>query len=638
MKRKQLLLMMMLCCWPWMAHAGDRPAAQQAMAFLELPMGPRPVAMGEAFTGLADDVSTLSWNPAGLGLLSGAEVAFMHNQWLVNLRQEFLTACYPLWNGMLGFQATYLNSDIQLRRDEDGLLVGQGFRPYSLMTGLAFAYPLQPGLALGAGLSLAREQLDDVTYSTGYADLGVLYKPEDTWWSLGASLLHAGLPVAGYPLPLTARVGGALHFFQDSFNITADISRTLPGWFTYSLGVEYWYHNLFALRAGYTWHPENEGLDQLSGLRAGLGFNIQGYQLDYALIPQGDLGYGHRAILTMFFGGGRALANEKKDLIIKARKKGQRGLADKAYAQAIDAFQKVLTFMPTDPVASSGVKEATRGLRQQEQQQEVAHRLKKAARFAKQHQYQDAIEEYQRILLIDENNSKAVKGLATVRGTFNRQTIAKELAVARKAYKEMRWADALLACQAVLTIDKDHKEAKKMLKKTRAQMTKTSKSFKDPRIREYYLAGLKAFERGAYREAIKQWDRVLKIAPHHQQTRKILKQALNLLEAKVNELLKAAGDYLAGGDLIRAAGHLHQVLALSPRHPQALSMLHKQEKTFNAKAKELYIKGIGQYTQAEYKQAIANWQDVLTLDPTYPGAKDNIKKAKEKIKTLQKWG
>ncbi len=636
MKRLILLLALLLCCWPVKLYAGDRPAARQAMAFLELPMGPRAVAMGEAFTGLADDVSALSWNPAGLGLLPDAQVAFMHNQWLVNLRQEFLAACYPVWDGMLGFQATYLNSDIQLRRDDDGLLVGEGFRPYSLMTGLAFAYPLQPGLALGATLNFAQEQLDDVTYLTGFADLGVLYKPEGAWWSLGASLLRAGIPVAGYPLPLTARVGGALHFFQDSFNVTADVSRTLPGWFTYSLGMEYWYHNLFALRAGYTWRPENEGLDQLSGLRTGLGFNIQGYQLDYALIAQGDLGYGHRASLTMFFGGGRALANEKRDLILQAREKGQRALIDKAYAQAIDAFQKVLTFMPNDPVAASGVKEATQGLRQQEQQQEVAHRLKKAARFAKQHQYQDAMEEYQRILLMDENNLEATKELAAIQTTFNQQTIAKELAVAKKAYKQMRWADALLACQAVLTIDKDHKEAKKMLKKTRVQMTKTGKSFKDPRIREYYLAGLKAFEKGAYREAIKQWDRVLKIAPHHQQTRKILKQALNLLEDKVNDLLQAARNYLAANDLIRAAGHLHQVLALSPKHSQALSLLHNHVDKFERKAKELYIKGIGQYTQAEYKQAIANWEDALTLDPAYPGAKDNIKKAKEKIKALQK--
>lgn len=636
MNAKIIALTILFSSMTTIAFSGDRPASRRAMSFLELGAGPRSYAMGEAFTGLADDITALSWNPAGLGQLTSPQVLFMHNQWIVNLRQEYLAGAYPLFDGMAAVQLSYLNSDIQLVRDEDGLLTGESFNPFSATAGLSYAYQLPFDILAGATLNYAHEQLDDMTYMSVCADLGVLYRPKEQWWSVGMSMLHAGLPVAGYPLPLTLRLGGAVSFFQDSLNATADVARTFPGWFRYSLGIEYWYKNLFALRAGYLWRPEFEGLDRLSGLRAGLGFNIQGYQVDYALVPQGNLGYGHRASLSYSFGGGRALANEKKALITEARKQGQSALLAKQYKKAINAFQKVLTFIPADSIASRGVLQATAELRKKEQQAEISSRMKKARRFANKGQMTDAIEEYKRVLLIDETNQKAKNALSRIQNIFNAKMIKKHLTAGRIAYKELRWADALLAWQSVLSINKEHQEAKKMLKKTRAQMAKAGKGFNDPRIREYYLSGLKAFERGNYPKAIKNWNKVLKIAPKHKQTKRVLTQAMRLLEEKINSLLSASTRYLKQNDLIRAAKNIRSVLALSSKHPKANKMLNTNTDAFKTLAKKLYIKGIEEYTQGQYKQAIANWEDVLTLQPNYTGAKDNIKKSNEKIKTLKK--
>src|SRR5436309_2303736 len=43
---------------------------------LSLGMGPRAAAMGEAFTGLADDASAIYWNPAGMSRLYAPEAVF----------------------------------------------------------------------------------------------------------------------------------------------------------------------------------------------------------------------------------------------------------------------------------------------------------------------------------------------------------------------------------------------------------------------------------------------------------------------------------------------------------------------------------------------------------------------------------
>ena len=42
-------------------------SGQSAVPTLVFPVGARPTAMGEAFTGLADDANAIFYNPAGLG-------------------------------------------------------------------------------------------------------------------------------------------------------------------------------------------------------------------------------------------------------------------------------------------------------------------------------------------------------------------------------------------------------------------------------------------------------------------------------------------------------------------------------------------------------------------------------------------
>lgn len=630
-----ILALAALAAAPARLLAGDRLASRNAMSFLLLGAGPRAMAMGEAFTGLADDVTALSWNAAGLAHLSDPEIFFMHNQWIANLKQEFLAGAVPLWGGCAAAQAAYLNSDIQLRRDGDGLITGSGFNPYSLSAGLAFGLPVGRDFAAGASLNYAREQLDDASYQSAYADLGAMFRPTGAWWSVGAAVQNLGLPVAGYSLPLTLRVGVAGRFFSDQLNFTADAARTLPGWFRYGVGAEYWYRNLIALRAGYLYRPEFEGLDRLSGLRAGLGFNIQGYQLDYALSPLGDLGLGHRVSFTYFFGGGRALVSEKESLLAQSRQQGQAALKAGRYAEAVNAFQKVLTFLPNDPTASQGLDEARRRQREQEKAQELAARFSRADKYAKLGQLDDALEEYQRILLTDAGNTRAAQALETTRQRYHAQAVAEQLDIGRAAFKRQQWVDALQAWQAVLALDEKNPEALQQLDKTREQLAKGGKEYKDPRIQEYYAKGLRAFEKGAYREAIDLWSQVLEIASGHKQARQYLKEAIRLRDLKLKQLIADGDRYVQNDDLVRAVRSWRQTAGLTQRSDEAQTRLQQYRPQMEGKAKEYYLKGIEVYTQGLYRQAIAYWKDVMILQPDYPGADKNIQKAQEKLKASQ---
>jgi tetratricopeptide (TPR) repeat protein len=127
----------------------------------------------------------------------------------------------------------------------------------------------------------------------------------------------------------------------------------------------------------------------------------------------------------------------------------------------------------------------------------------------------------------------------------------------------------------------------------------------------------------------------LKIEPKHKEAKQYMSLAGRLLEEKVADLIAAGNKYLQAGDLVRAASNWRRVLSLSPQHIEVLKLMKANEGVFRQRAKELYLTGIEQYTQALFKQAIANWKDTLTLAPDYPGAAENIEKANKKLKATQ---
>ncbi|GJQ64670.1 MAG: hypothetical protein SCALA702_37230 [Melioribacteraceae bacterium] len=65
-------------------------------AFVDIGFGARPTAMGSAYTGLADDVHSVIWNPAGLSNLRKKQAAFTYTDQLGLISYHYLAAAMPL--------------------------------------------------------------------------------------------------------------------------------------------------------------------------------------------------------------------------------------------------------------------------------------------------------------------------------------------------------------------------------------------------------------------------------------------------------------------------------------------------------------------------------------------------------------
>lgn len=167
---------------------------------------------------------------------------------------------------------------------------------------------LSESLSVGAGAKFIRENIDDLA-AVGYAaDLGALYKvPSVPGLTLGAAMLNLGPTVrfqsADESLPLDLRLGGAYVFGgADRRNTLAlDLTKTVYDKVRLGLGAETALWKALALRLGFTTRSD-AGL----GITAGVGWIGRSLSADYAFVPMGELGTGHRLSVTFRWGQERA--------------------------------------------------------------------------------------------------------------------------------------------------------------------------------------------------------------------------------------------------------------------------------------------------------------------------------------------
>jgi hypothetical protein len=290
------------------AAFGQSDAGTSGAAFLKIGPGARPVGMGEAFTGVADDIHAIYWNPAGLGLLKRPELTGMHMQYFQDIQYEFAAFAYPTETyGTWGFAITNLHTDSIDRRTEDSDTPIGTFKASDNAYWISYGYRLSSALSVGANFKYIHQTLDSVNASAYAADGGVLYLTDWRDLRLGASVQNLGSKVKfvneSDPLPLTCRVGASAPLLSRRLLVAADaiiprdhqVGAALGGEYTYPLG-----RGLAAkVRSGYR---TDSDVDGLKGVSAGAGLEVGRVSFDFAWVPFGELGNSYRFGLHVKFG------------------------------------------------------------------------------------------------------------------------------------------------------------------------------------------------------------------------------------------------------------------------------------------------------------------------------------------------
>ena len=315
-------------------HAQSTAAGGSAVPFLQIAPNARYAGMGEAGTAIASDVNAIFFNVGGLGFQDHTQVSINYSKWLpqfnADLHYGFLSGAMYIekLDGMVNAHITYLDLGEFQQTFENGEL-GQRFRSQEWAIGVGYATSVTDDFALGLQGRYIESNLSSVKIEgvegSGVGrsfglDVGALYKPK-TDFGMPADFLSFGLMLSNLgpkihyidiqqadPLPTALRLGTAFHVVEDDYNdltFTVDINKLLinrtdsgrkvdpvpvslvTSWgngqgVELSMGAEYWYDDVIALRAGY--FTESEASGNREFLTFGAGVRYQEFGLDFSYI------------------------------------------------------------------------------------------------------------------------------------------------------------------------------------------------------------------------------------------------------------------------------------------------------------------------------------------------------------------
>ncbi|MFN0149918.1 MAG: PorV/PorQ family protein [bacterium] len=270
--------------------------------FLRVGVGARNAGMGDADIVGARDPSVLHWNPAGLARLARPQVLLHHNNWLADVRQEYVGGVFPLSAGGFGVGANGLYvGNIPRYVDDVPLDEPQGdFGYYALAVQGGYGREFIDGLATGVAVKAIREQIDIEGAWSFAADVGVAYATPIDGCRVAIVVANIGPPIrvggVDADLPFEARVGAG---YQRNFS---NVATEVHGLFRASrglnprahFGAEVGAHHVF-LRGGVKF-----GYD-LEDASFGLGAEAGRLVVDYAFVPFSEEAFGdaHRFSLTL---------------------------------------------------------------------------------------------------------------------------------------------------------------------------------------------------------------------------------------------------------------------------------------------------------------------------------------------------
>ncbi|MEK8023450.1 MAG: PorV/PorQ family protein [Candidatus Hydrogenedentota bacterium] len=291
-------------------------AGTTGATFLEIGIGARSAAMGEANTSWADDVYGMYFNPAGIATVRRQEVGFAHNTLFLDLDYNYLGYVHPLGDASsIGVSGTYVDLGDVERRE---IIAGGGpsgalgnASAYDLSFSLTYARTLSEVIDLGGTLKVIHETLDNYSASAVAVDLGAKWRPPVEGLTVGLSVLNLGsnlkFVASGDELPISIRFGAGYRPPSRRWGLQGDLVYVKNQDVEGKIGGEWWvWEDHIAIRAG-----ANSANDAGSGFTVGAGFKWNDILLDYAYVPFGDLGDQNLISLAYQFGAPRGVPPER---------------------------------------------------------------------------------------------------------------------------------------------------------------------------------------------------------------------------------------------------------------------------------------------------------------------------------------
>ncbi len=285
-------------------------AATTSGNFLEIGYGGAGIAMGDAYVSVVRDLSSIYWNPAGLGYMTNSEFQVMHQPWLVDINTSYVGLGYAhqqIGTIAVGFIYTgYGEEEVTSMLMQEG--TGEKFDGLDFSVSLSYGRKLAQWFSFGGTAKYISSRIWHESASAVAFDLGAIVNTTFLAWSdkpgdglsIGMSIANYGTKLQyngidlkrpidespgeagnfeyvparyetqGWELPLIFRIGISAHALMTSrqrltmavdalhpnnnseyLNIGSEYALTVPGFGVFSLRGGY--KGLYMVDSEYGW-------------------------------------------------------------------------------------------------------------------------------------------------------------------------------------------------------------------------------------------------------------------------------------------------------------------------------------------------------------------------------------------------
>jgi long-subunit fatty acid transport protein len=165
-------------------NLGGQRAGISAFQFLKIGAGARGAGLGESFVAIANDVSALYWNPAGLTQFPGNQVIVAHAEYVVDLKHEFFGGVYHLSStDAVGLAITSLHTeDMEVTTETQPFGTGTYFSFGDIALAASFSRKMTDQFSFGITVRYVEETLDILKMRGVVMDIGTYY-----WTGIGST-------------------------------------------------------------------------------------------------------------------------------------------------------------------------------------------------------------------------------------------------------------------------------------------------------------------------------------------------------------------------------------------------------------------------------------------------------------------
>ncbi|MBN2008874.1 PorV/PorQ family protein [candidate division KSB1 bacterium] len=297
-----------------------------AAPFLGISVAPRATAMGGAFAAVANDVSTIYYNPGGLSRIQGTEFMFCPTEWIMGTNFNWFGIGINLdGTNALGISLTQLDyGEEEITTVENPEGTGAFWSASEVAAAITYTRNLTDRFSIGGTGKYISTRYFNESGSAFALDLGLLFTTDFHDMKLGMSisnfgtdiqlggkdLLHrvdldpdhignnetivANLKTDSWPLPLFFRVGLAMDVMKTSMSrltLAVDAFRPSDNTEIINAGGEFSINDWIFLRGGYKSLFRDDSEEGLT-LGAGLNYNSSTagrWSLDYSFVDFGVL-------------------------------------------------------------------------------------------------------------------------------------------------------------------------------------------------------------------------------------------------------------------------------------------------------------------------------------------------------------